>query len=498
MTERMKNWYSGRVCFLDDVAVDFRAEIQFDEYYQGIITIYDVTREISISTKNGEYNSAVILLDNKEYISVFDLYVKKVTSSTQIVNGETGFSEGKMVIISSIILKGNKYFRKEDVFNQLVLKITDGVELLGISPYDFNGNYLDMIMYKDTNIPVQLSTISVNTIMGLEFSVFPKYDYSKDLFSIGFEHRITFKPIRGLKVMEIREVLNQMSSFFSLLCGKTITINKLSIAENVEIKTELTEFIGISNIVKEKLEIFDNSGLDSTSFKRSAVFKLSDFPDLEKAMNYWFEHYDALRNAQNAYERILLDEELKVITVNKYLAAMQLIEGYAQAYADEEEEVRAFEEHKEEILFKLTEKEDIELVEKGLGFSGISFRKAVKEYLYKGISCLEVISKTEFLNNNSDLIEKIINDRNVYTHSSNRATTQLEFNEMMDITTICKELYRILLLNEMEIPHSLLVQRFEHNSLSRDIFEKIFDVELCSQEELTEFDSAMWHFSDMK
>lgn len=499
MAEKMKKWYSGRVCFLDDVAVNFRVEIHFDKYSQGVITIYDVTREIFIGAKNGEYNSAVILLDNKEYISVFDLYVKEATSSTKIVNGEPVFSEGKIVIISSVILKGKKYFRKEDTFNQLEIEITDGVELLGICPYDLNRNYFDMIMCKDINIPVRLSTISVYTIIGeMKFNVLPKYNYGKDLFSIGFEHRITFKPIRGLKVMEFREVLNQMSSFFSLLCGETITINKLLIAENVEIKTELTEFIGISSVFKEKLEILDNSGIDSTSFKRRAVFKVSDFPDLEKAMNYWFEHYDALGNAQNAYERILLDEELKVITVNKFLAAMQLIEGYAQAYADEEEEVKAFEEHKEEILSELTKIEDIELVKNGLGFSGISFRKAVKEYLYKGISCLEKISKTEFLKNNSDLIEKIVNDRNVYTHSSNRVTTQLDFNEMMDITTICKELYRILLLNEMEIPHSLLVHRFEHNRLSSAIFEKIFGIELCSEEELTEFDSAMWHFSDMK
>lgn len=51
--------------------------------------------------------------------------------------------------------------------------------------------------------------------------------------------------------------------------------------------------------------------------------------------------------------------------------------------------VKAFEEHKKQILSKLTEMEDIELVEEGLGFSGISFIKAVKEYLYKGINCLE-------------------------------------------------------------------------------------------------------------
>ena len=35
-------------------------------------------------------------------------------------------------------------------------------------------------------------------------------------------------------------------------------------------------------------------------------------------------------------EEFLLDEEVKIVTTNKYLAAMQLIEGYTQAYADEE------------------------------------------------------------------------------------------------------------------------------------------------------------------
>ena len=40
----------------------------------------------------------------------------------------------------------------------------------------------------------------------------------------------------------------------------------------------------------------DNSGIDTTNFKRISVFKVSVFFNLEHAVNYWFEHYDALFN----------------------------------------------------------------------------------------------------------------------------------------------------------------------------------------------------------
>lgn len=57
------------------------------------------------------------------------------------------------------------------------------------------------------------------------------------------------------------------------------------------------DYIGICNFPKDKLKSLDNSGIDTTSYKRVSVFKLSDFPDLEKAMNYWFGNYKTLLNA---------------------------------------------------------------------------------------------------------------------------------------------------------------------------------------------------------
>ena len=49
---------------------------------------------------------------------------------------------------------------------------------------------------------------------------------------------------------------------------------------------------------------------------------------------------------------------MKIVTTNKYLAAMQLIEGYTQAYADEEKEIKEFEEKKNELISKLESKEE--------------------------------------------------------------------------------------------------------------------------------------------
>lgn len=119
------------------------------------------------------------------------------------------------------------------------------------------------------------------------------------------------------------------------------------------------------------LSTLDNSGMDTNNFKSISIFKITDFPDLKEVLNYWVEHYEALYNAQQAYSRILLDENVKIITVNKYLAAMQLIEGYSQAYEDEKEAMKDFKKRKEEIIAKLQDEDDKNYIETGLMMPGI-------------------------------------------------------------------------------------------------------------------------------
>lgn len=495
--ETLEQWYSGKIFFLNDKEVELRAELKFNQFRQAIINIYGIDRDLFFELEKGSYNSAVMLLESKEYVSIFDFYIKSGTYKAGNSDEHPIFTEGMMCIVSSTVLKGEKYFTREDTFKELSMEITDGVELIGLCPYDLNKNYMELFLYKDIEISVQPQKIYVQTILGeLSFIVLPKYKFRKDSMSLCFSHQICFCPAQTLKIMEIHELLNKIVSFFSLLCGENVTVNKLSVLDTDSPKNSMTDYIGVCNFVKGKLHILEDSGIDSTSFKRRGIFKISDFADLKNALNYWFSHYESLQNAQKAYDRILLDEEMKIVTINKFLAGMQLIEGYTQAYADEEQELAAFKNKKKQIIEQLEKIEDKELVEAGLGFSGISFRKAVKEYLYKSSSCLQKESKTALHNKNKDLIEKIINDRNFYTHSSNRIKPQLNFDEMLNVATLCKEFYRILLLNEMGISDELLRHRFAHNRLCTHVFENLLGIKLSSVNDISEFDKDMRLFSD--
>lgn len=497
MSEVVRERYSGKICLLNEEEVEFRAEIYIDEYYQGIVTIYDVTNDVYHSATHDDYRSAVMMLDNKEYISIFDLYVKEASSGSKIVDGKPVFDGNNITVVSSVVIKGHRSYSAEDNFKELYMEITEGSELIGLCPYNLNKNYVDIMACENIEISVNINQIRVNTSVGkLCFTVYPKYIQSAVSFSLGFRHQIEFIPKEPLKVTEVREKLYLITSFFSLLCGESVTVNKLSLMEMEDLSS--AEYIGVYNFPKEKLKSLDNSGVDTTSYKRVSLFKISDFPNLEEAMNYWFKYYKALSNAQQAYARILLDEEQGLVTSNKFLAAMQLIEGYTQAYVDEAQAVQDFEKKKKDILSKLSEQDDIDLIVHGLVFSSISFRKAVKKYLYKGICCLDPISKTEFDKKNDKLIDSIINDRNYYTHSSRRTSAQLSFDEMLNVASICKEVYRVLILTEMGIPESLLVQRLSHNRQATAIFDNLLGINLSTDGSFTEYDSAIWHFSDPK
>ena len=240
-----------------------------------------------------------------------------------------------------------------------------------------------------------------------------------------------------------------------------------------------------------------NDTIDSTSFKRGILYKVTDFQNLEQALEYWFCNYRNIYNAQQVYGRILLDEEVEIVTVNKFLAAMQLIEGYTQAYANEEKEIKEFEEKKSELISKFENEEEKELIKNGLGFSSISFRKALKDYLYKGCNCFEEISKTKFAKEKEKLINDIVNDRNFYTHSSNRLPAIMKFDDLLNIASLCKELYRIISLKDMGLDKKIIEQRSQNNRMCVWLMKNIMQIEIETENlQWLEFDRAMRVFSD--
>lgn len=495
MMDKQEKWYSGKLCKLGNENVDYRAEIEFDEYNQSHVTVYNIAREWSNKLHTGNYNSAVLELENGEYVSIFEFDYQTTYRVRDMVSVDCEFI---LILSSSNTIKGTKSFSREHRFSELSFEITDGHELIGSCPYDLNKGFSEMIKVQKIEIPIKLETICINTILGkFEFSAFPKYHFSKTSFSIGFSHNIVFKPRNPIAVEEFHEVLKKVTDLFLIFSGEIVTINKLSLAEDEEnMYPNFYEFIGYCNFPKESLSALNKTGVDSTSFKRARLYKITDFPDLEFAFNYWFEHYDVLFNAQQAYGRILFDEEVKVVSENKFLAAMQMIEGYAQAYVDEEQELAEFYLQKQKIIEQLKEPSDKELVEHGLGLSGITFRKALENYLFEGINYFKQISKRSFHKNYKELINRIVNDRNFYTHSSNRTKAELSFDEAIQVSILCKEIYRIIILGKMGVSSELIHCRTEHNRNMVKLLFDLFGIEIKISNHLTMFDSDMWHFSN--
>ena len=103
--------------------------------------------------------------------------------------------------------------------------------------------------------------------------------------------------------------------------------------------------------------------------------------------------------ANNAYERILLDDDLGVMTINKFLAAMQLVEGYSSELHVDNKEKQAFEKDKTKMIEKCQNEDDKNFLDKHCKYSGEIFRKLLKQFTFCSLNILEPQSKTQFKKN---------------------------------------------------------------------------------------------------
>lgn len=494
--------YSGTVSRIDSKEVNYTAEIYFDEFMRGIVSIYRVSREDMRFLRECATGTIVLKLQDEKFLTIFNYYTKCGTSTLSKLDiGENEDCLFDVVIISSAIIKGEQDFCLDKLIHKIRFTITCGHELFGECPYDINSEFERVLTHESLNVPMQCKQIVASTDIGnFEFVTMPKYWASSNSFSIGFSHYILFETREEMKVEDIRCHLEKMTDFFSILCGEQITINKIDIIEDIEDKLVTYEYIGYCNYPKQQLRILDNSGIDTTGYKRRAIFKLTDFTDLQTTFNYWLAHYEALNNAQMAYERILLDEDVKVYTINKFLAAMQLVEGYSQAYIDEKEKKKEFDKQKESILKQLPNEEDKSFVKNALMMPGITFRNALIDFMWKGLFIFDNLSKEEFSSRyEKDLVDKIVKDRNYYTHSSKRITPHFSFEQLMDISVVVKIFYRCLLLKSFGMSDKMICNRFFHDRMAMTILKEIFNIQIQWDEQFqSKFDNEMWLFSDPK
>lgn len=493
MNYELNKDYIGIIYKINNTEVNFTTTVCFNEFYQAIVTILDITPEFS-ELFDYKCFSGNIILGNAEVLTFFEAYFQK---STYSLNDKENSKITLQIIVPKIIIGRNEVSSKT-TFSEISFEISDGHELIGLCPYDFNKNGGDILIRNNIEIPAGIKSIEAETKIGkFGFASYPRYTFSKNAFSLEFGHNIYYCPNNRFTIAEYEGILHKTSDLLTLLCGEIISINKINlIVYQEDEKPDSYEFIGFCNFLKNQINRLDYKGFDTTSYKRLYIFKISDFLNLKSALVYWFDNYDKLYNAHQAYGRILLDEEMKLVTVNKFLASMQLVEGYAQAFDDEKDDMKRFNEDKNRVIFQLHNEDDKKFVEKYLRYSGTTFRKVLINFLFEAIIIFEKMSKNSFKSKYDNLFTNIVNDRNYYTHSSNRSVSKLSISELMEISEIIKDLYRVNILLKMGVEEAVISCRCSNNREFPAYLKNIFDIELEDNDHIPDFDKAMWEYSN--
>jgi|GEM_PF-1814230 len=488
-----------RIFSFDETEVDLNASLIITENYETIVKIYDVPFDVLNRGNQKTVKCTRIVSSSGEYITMIDGDI--YSSSWNLKNQETFEAS----IRSTVVFIGDSHLMSDEKFCHFDIDVTDGVELIGLCPYDVNKNYIDLTMLpnaKEVNIPVGIHQIHAETTIGKwTFYVLPIFQFSKDSLTFKFDPRIHFKSNKPLDYGDFRRVFEKFTGFLEILCGELVTINKLSI-HNGDYDGDFQEWelIGFTNYPKSKLRMLEGNGVDTTGFLRCSIFKISDFEDISKAMNTWFEMFDKIPLAHGAYQRILLDEDMRLLTVNKFLSAMQLVEGYSSLDSNDDKDIKEFKSHKKAILnmYSLSDS-DVEFIKKYCSYSGITFLNRLQTFTFEAVSKLNCqLSDDKFLKEHDLLITSIKKDRDTYTHSSTLSSPKLDESVLFRVASLYKYFYRINVLSRVGISNEVLLRRLSLNYSFVFYVKSLFDITMDSKSKeisVSDFDKKMWNFS---
>ena len=480
----------AKIIFINETETALNATLRVNDKYETIIEVFDIPENLFDFHAQHTFERIVAQGKENSCFTIINALREKTTSFS-------GKSNYNMALRSSIVIAGDSSVSSNECFRYFDIKVTDGVELIGLCPYDFNEKWTDFhLNFYELTIPIDIRKIVANTKLGKwTFYVIPDSQFDKESLTLKFSPRIHFESELPLPLEKLHSTLRKFTSFLEILCGELVTINELTINSGENNKNYRShDYVGFSNFPLDKLKLLNGNGNDSTGYLRKAIFKLSDFEDISSSLNRWFDLFDSILMAHGAYQRILLDEDVGLLTENKFLSAMQLVEGYASVDLDVANSREEFEIRKKKILNNVTEGK--EFLEKCCTFSGITFLKQLKAFTYESFCVLTGQSKSKFFEKHDKLIGAIKNDRDVYTHSSQSVSPQLDILQLYDMASIFKDFYRINVLSRLGIKPELICKRLFFSRKFHASMEKHFGVTLQNPEIVSsEFDSKMWLFS---
>ena len=196
-----------------------------------------------------------------------------------------------------------------------------------------------------------------------------------------------------------------------------------------------------------------------------------------------------------AYQQLLLDDDQKIFSPNYFLKISQMIEGYQRSALSEEEQTK-FEKQKKHILDFLSNPNDKDFIISYTTYNGVNFRKCIKEFTNDALTLITEESNSNINAKTHSLINKIVNDRNLYTHASTSGALSIPEEDLAAISHCYKVFFRALVLHRLGIHETLIRKRLSYDRYFTYSLEKWFDLTISSNMSIDtgRFDQEMYGY----
>ena len=451
----------------------YQGKISVLENYRVMIEIMDVSRDACVRIQEMR-NAILCLKTNNRYIAARRFIFKKMEG--KMSNEDFGCYTFKVTVEAFDVCWGEESCENdigEFLFDSFACSVTEGTELIGLTPYE----EIDSLKFYNTEIDLDIKAKIKKLCSVSGFSCYAIHDIIRRNTEIrfGIKSQIQYQTKEKIGIDDIKENLYNMILFLEILSGELITTTRVVLFK----EGKKFDYLGNCNFPKERLVIFDKNNFDSRSFIRESLFKVSDFASfLDDAVNKFCLLVERKKLAFDSYKQVLLDDDVEISTTNKFLKVMQIIEGMERNDISEEEQ-KKFDKQKEDILCKLSNQEDKDFIKKYCTNNGDNFSKCIQKITKKAITSLSGLSNNEFREcHTHTLLSNIKNDRDVYTHASHTRNPILSIDEIYWIIVCYKAFFRLEVLLELGVDICLIRERFSHDRCFVGSYSNLFNLKI--------------------
>ena len=465
---------SCEVISIGQIKCSYMATLSLDEHSVALFEVMDA--EVDFYHKIEELEEFLICAKtSNDYFTLRGTSIIESQFSVSGIIDNDVQSKVKMCFWISDIFVGEEYAIEQNgnlLFNGFSCQFTDIFELFGVYPYEINDT---SSQWSFQSLTITNNTKTMEFDGGYSCFVAP-YVYKKDhdyIFSM--QGRLNYSAAEFESVTNLKEKICMLELFFEILSGETVTAFDVVMNK----KDKIFEYTGLCNYPKLKLIGLSNR-FDAKWYPRKSIFKLSDWKDTGKNVIELFTELakDNLL-AMESYKQVLLDEEIKIVTCNKFLKIMQMIEGIMRTVISDEEK-RDFEKKKRKIKKHLENQEDRKFIDTYCFNNGDKFRTCLTELTKES---LIILSGEECVKGFNGQINNIINDRNAYTHASKEIVPIMTVEQLEAVNCCYKEFCRIKILKQLNLSDQLICSRFLFNRRFVEAYKTFFGLSIRNMDE---------------